>query len=380
MLLSSLLGALAVGQDLATPLHQTSQAIPITSPRRELSAERKQVQSETLNRRFTADVEVPGNTWHLLATLPGAVIHDIAFPTAKIGYAAAELGQVWKTTDGGNHWTEVLSASQSDYFYGVDALSTEDVIISGFYDSTQTYGVYRWSHDGGKTWTDDLSFGPAWMQRVRYANSKDGIIMEFPGSNSVTESEYTVDGGGQLSNWTSSVANPSGGWFDFQFSLLGNLHARSSGINYCTSLNGGEKWACGNSVDSVFDGPVFFLNDKYGWVGGGEISPNVEGWLHLTTDGGKSWSGRTLDGPWPIRSILFLTDKTGWATGGNVYSNVGGMYFTSDGGNTWTVDATTNSEMGACAQHAIAGGHHQIWCAGFNSSNGFESVIYSTTF
>jgi len=53
----------------------------------------------------------------------------------------------------------VLSASQSDYFYGVDALSTEDVIISGFYDSTQTYGVYRWSHDGGKTWTDDLSFG-----------------------------------------------------------------------------------------------------------------------------------------------------------------------------------------------------------------------------
>jgi photosystem II stability/assembly factor-like uncharacterized protein len=112
-------------------------------------------------------------------------------------------------------------------------------------------------------------------------------------------------------------------------------------------------------------------------VGGGEIAPNVEGWIHVTSDGGKTWSGRTLDGPWPIRSILFLDSKTGWAGGGNFYTNVGGIYLTSDGGNKWSVDETTNSEMGSCAEQAISGGHHQIWCAGFNSSNGIASVIYS---
>ena len=165
-----------------------------------------------------------------------------------------------------------------------------------------------------------------------------------------------------------------------QFSFLTNLHARASGINFCTSLKGGSRWKCAPSVDSVFDGPVFFLNDSEGWVGGGEIAPNVEGWMHVTTNGGKTWSGRTLDGPWPIRSILFLTSKVGWAGGGNIYSNVGGIYFTADGGNTWTVDATTNSEMGSCTEQPLTGGHYQLWCAGFNSSSGYASVIYSTQY
>jgi hypothetical protein len=144
------------------------------------------------------------------------------------------------------------------------------------------------------------------------------------------------------------------------YSFLNNLHARASGINFCTSLTGGSAWTCVPSVDSVFDGPVFFLNDKKGWVGGGEISPNVEGWMHVTTNGGETWSGRTLDGPWSIRSVLFLT---------------------SDGGNTWSVDVTTNSEMGSCADHSIGGGHHQIWCAGFSyTDDNFNSVIYSTQY
>jgi len=102
--------------------------------------------------------------------------------------------------------------------------------------------------------------------------------------------------------------------------------------------------------------------------------------VHVTTNGGQTWSGRTLDGPWPIRSILFLNSTTGWAGGGNVYTDVGGMYFSTDGGNTWSVDVTTNSEMGSCADHTIAGGHHQIWCAGFNYNGNFNSVIYSTQY
>jgi len=375
-----LLGSLSFSEDLASPAHHVSQAAPVDSGHYELSAERAQPEMRAVDQPNDNGLAAPSNAWQLLATLPGAIIHDISFPTAKIGYAAAELGLIWKTTDGGSHWTQVLSAGGSYYFYGINAVTTKDVVISGFYDSSHTYGVFRWSHDGGQTWTGDMSFGAAWLQRVRFVKGQDGIIMEFPGSNSVTNAEYTTNGGAMLADWSSAVDNPSGAWFDPQFSLLTNLHARASGINFCTSLTGGAQWNCGNSVDSVFDGPVFFLNDSRGWVGGGEISPNVEGWIHLTTNGGKTWSGRTLDGPWPIRSVLFLTGTTGWAAGGNVYTNVGGIYFSTDGGKTWTVDATTNSEMGSCAQRAIAGGHHQLWCAGFNSSNGFSSVIYSTKF
>jgi photosystem II stability/assembly factor-like uncharacterized protein len=377
-----LLTSLSFSQSSVGLAHHVAQTVPVDSARRELSAERSLAPSRTIAQPLAADHVAQGNNWQLLATLPGVIIHDISFATDKIGYAVGELGEVWKTTDGGNTWEQqVLSGGGSDYFYGVDALSAKDVIISGFYDSSEAYGVFRWTENGGSAWSDDVSPGPEWLQQVRFVKKQNGIMMPLAASgDSATTAEYTTDGGATLSDWNSAVANPSGAWFAPQFSFLANLHARASGINFCTSLTGGSAWTCGPSVDSVFDGPVFFLNDKFGWVGGGEISPNVEGWIHVTTNGGKSWSGRTLDGPWPIRSLLFLNSKIGWAGGGNVYTDVGGVYFTTDGGDSWSVDVTTNSEMGSCADHAIAGGHHQLWCAGFNYNGNFSSVIYSTTY
>jgi Photosynthesis system II assembly factor YCF48 len=368
-------------QDLTGSAHHVARTIPVGSAGYELSAERPPVPSLRRAEPSAARDAPQGNKWQLLATLPG-VIHDIAFITAKIGYAVGEQGEVFKTTDGGTNWTQLeLSDAGNDYFYGVAVLTAEKVIITGFYDASSSYGVFRWSEDGGRTWTKDMSPGPQWLQQVRFVKGENGIIMPLVATGpSNTKAEYTTDGGATLSNWKKSIADPSGAWFDPQFSMLTDLHARASGIHFCTSLTGGSKWSCSGSVDPVFDGPVFFLNDNFGWVGGGEIAPNVEGWLHATTDGGKTWTDRTLDGPWPIRSILFLNRKTGWAGGGNIYTNVGGIYFSADGGSTWSVDVTTNSEMGSCAKHGISGGHYRVWCAGFNYNGGFASVIYSTQY
>jgi photosystem II stability/assembly factor-like uncharacterized protein len=378
------LASLSFAQTSVDSGRHVSQTLPTASSgndssRNVLSAERAQ-ESHMIAQPAAAQ----GNTWQLLATLPGIIIHDVDFPTDKIGYAVGEQGQVWKTTDGGTNWTQQnLSDASSDYFYGVQALTAKKVIITGFYDgSGGAYGVFRWTEDGGTTWGSDLSTGPEWLQQVRFVKKQNGLMLTLGPveGDPDTLAEYTSDGGAGISDWNSADANPDGGWFGTQFSFLNNLHARASGINFCTSLTGGSDWTCGPSVDSVFDGPVFFLNDKDGFVGGGEISPNVEGWMHVTTNGGTTWSGRTLDGPWPIRSILFLTKKIGWAGGGNVYTDVGGMYFSTDGGNTWSVDVTTNSEMGSCSDHAVSG-HHQIWCAGFNyTDDDFNSVIYSTTY
>jgi hypothetical protein len=362
----------AFAQDSSAAMHHVSGRIPVTSAGRELSAERPYVPPAT---GAEPRLQPTGNTWTLLATIPGAVIHDISFPTAMIGYAAAEGGQVWKTTNGGKNWTEVLNLNYPYYFYGVNALTSKDVVVSGFYDSNQFEGLIRWSHDGGKTWGNDIVLtSTGWVQRVRFVKHVNGLIMNLIGGQENT-AQYTTDGGAAATDWTTVVSDPSGGWFQLEFSLLPNLHARASGIDFCTSLNGGAAWSCGPSVDSVFDGETFFLNDKFGWVGGGEISPNVEGWVHVTTNGGKTWSGRTLDGPWPIREILFLNAKTGWAAGGNIYSGVGGMYFTSDGGNTWSLDVNTGSEMDACDKRPSKPGF-QVWCAGYDSS--FNGHIYST--
>ena len=362
----------SLAQDAASLARHISVNVPVQGPSRALSAER----AVALHSPSESPAGLPAaHAWELQATLPGAVIHDLSFASPTVGYAAAELGQVWKTSNGGKTWTEILNLGFPYYFYGVAALTTEDVVISGFSDSSPFEGLIRWSHDGGTTWTGDIVLTTeGTVQRVRFPKTHNGLIMDLVGGSAGNLAQYTTNGGALATDWTSVVDNTDGGWFGLQFSLLSNLHARASGINFCTSTKGGAVWSCGPSVDSVFDGPVFFLNDTDGWVGGGEISPNVEGWVHVTTNGGKTWTGRTLDGPWPIREILFLSAKMGWAAGGNVYSGVGGIYFSSNGGETWSVDVTTNAEMDACDKQTVTTGY-QVWCAGYDSS--LNGVIYT---
>jgi photosystem II stability/assembly factor-like uncharacterized protein len=364
----------ATAQDSIPLAHHVSATVPVLpSPsQRELSAERPFL---PLTEAAKPTQATPTHNWKLQASLPGTIIHDMSFASATVGYAAAEAGQIWKTTNGGKSWTEILNLGYPYYFYGVNALTTNDIAIAGIYDSSTFYGLLRWSHDGGQTWTDDIVLSDVdFLQRVRFPKTDNGLIMDLDGGSSGNNAQYTTNSGATASNWTTVIDNADGGWFGLEYSILPNLHARASGINFCSSPDGGAKWSCEPSVDSVFDGPVFFLNDTYGWVGGGEISPNVEGWTHVTTNGGKTWTARTLDGPWPIREILFLTPKVGWATGGNVYTGVGGMYYSADGGQTWSVDATTNAEMDACAEQPLSAGY-QIWCAGYDES--FTGVIYS---
>jgi len=357
----------------AKTIRHVSARNPVQGRSIEFAAQRAVVPSHAQG--FT--VSAKANKWKLLATIPGAVIHDISFPTAKIGFAAAELGQVWKTVDGGSTWTEIMNLGFPYYWYGVKALSANDVVISGFNDSS-TEGIIRWSHDGGSTWTQDIVLTTTgWSYRVRFANKHggDGLIIDGLSTTSPNAAHYTTDGGGASGDWTEVVPDPNGGWFGNEFSLLSNLHARTSGITYCSSINGGQVWACGPSIDSVFDGPVFFADDTYGWVGGGEISPSVAGWVHSTADGGTTWSERTLQSPFPIREIRFVTDSAGWAAGGNIYSDIGGIYFSSDGGQTWKADLDTSGhEMDACDSRP-RGTSYRVWCAGYDSS--LSAAIYT---
>ena len=349
--------------------------MPVIGASKELSATRP---ANVMAKSYPLTPEGrPVNTWTKLATLPGAVVHDAAFVSPTTGYAAAELGQVWETTDGGAHWTRILNRNFPYYYYGIYATG-QTVVASGFDDSTGQ-GILTQSNDGGATWqTDTVLSSNAWVGRVRFTKqTRNGLAMNgqgSPGSNP-NIAWWTK----KPDHWQSDVPDPNGGWFGFQFTLLKDKSAYASGITFCKSADIGATWTCGPSADSVFDGPTQFVSDTVGWTAGGEISPQVLGWLHRTTDGGATWSDRVLNAPWPIRQVAFLNKKVGWAGGGNVYSNVGGLYYSSDGGKKWVLDADTGDEMDACASEPIGGSQTQVWCIGyfFNGSN-FNSDVYST--
>jgi len=315
------------------------------------------------------------NTWTKLATLPNATVHDVAFESATVGYAAAELGQVWKTEDGGNTWQLILNRGFPYYYYGI-AVSGQKVIASGF-DDSNSEAILTESKDAGTTWSQDVVLSTdAWAGRVRFVHGvKSGLAMSGEGLADPNAAWWRV----MPAKWSQVTPDPNGGWFGYQFTLLKDQTAYASGITFCKSTNTGGTWTCGPPADSVFDGPTQFVNDSVGWTGGGEISPQVEGWLHRTINGGKTWSDRVLNAPWPIRQIEFLDKKTGWAAGGNIYSGVGGIYFSSDGGKTWSEDISTGDEVDACDHRSLGNSQTQVWCIGmaYNGS-AFSSNVYST--
>jgi hypothetical protein len=162
-----LLVTYAVAQDSSTST-QISRTVPVATASQVLSAIRPTVPADISAVPRPNSTNIPANNWQLLASLPGTVIHDLIFISPTVGYAAAEVGQVWKTTNSGKTWTEVLNLGFPYYFYGVEAHGN-DVVVSGFIDSAnQQEGVIRWSHDGGQTWGSDIILSTTeWLQRVR---------------------------------------------------------------------------------------------------------------------------------------------------------------------------------------------------------------------
>jgi hypothetical protein len=144
--------------------------------------------------------------------------------------------------------------SYPGYWYGVKALNTKDVIISGFYDFSTFEGTIRWSYDGGAIWTNDIVLtSTGWVRRVRFASRKDALIMDLV-DGSTNFAHYTTDGGGTAADWTNVVSNPDGGWFGLEFSLLPNLHGpcvgdqllrqfqRRSGLDFPCIHRLGVRW------------------------------------------------------------------------------------------------------------------------------------------
>ena len=99
--------AAAASNAIATDMtRHVSARVPVQGEARELAVEH----ATRLPSRSPAPIaHGTQHTWQLQQTLPGAVVHDIAFSSASVGYAAAELGQVWKTTDGGAHWDRIVN-------------------------------------------------------------------------------------------------------------------------------------------------------------------------------------------------------------------------------------------------------------------------------
>ncbi len=279
--------------------------------------------------------------WERMSCPAGVYVKAISMASAQVGFAAAELGIVLRSTDGGNTWQTILNQGFPYYYYGVQAFSASTVLITGFNNSTGE-GILRWSDNGGVNWgpivvlTAPTYFD--WLYFVRFVDASRGVIQGWGGGTF-----YTTTGGRNAGDWIFTA--PTNNWWAGTFTFLADGRVWMTGYDNFRSLDGGATWTPIADADPLFDGPNGILADGKGFIGGGSISPTVAGWLYGTTNGGDSWSPRILTTPYPVRAILCLDDNRAWAAGGNYYSNVGGIWGTEDGGTTWTLEQNTGAEI-----------------------------------
>jgi photosystem II stability/assembly factor-like uncharacterized protein len=318
--------------------------------------------------------------WALKFSIPGKFFKDVSFANLQTGYIVTELGAVYKTTNGGDNWTEKMNLGFPYYWYGVHALSPDTVIISGFNNQSNIRtGVVRWSFNGGNTWTNDIVLwipnGVGWTSRVHFFDANKGVVSaEISGGM-----HYTTNGGKDSSSWTYVQVNSDLGWFAGNIDCQPNGVIYTTGIHLAKSTNYGINWVSGNSADNVFDGGVDFLdnNNLKGWTGGGQISSPVSGWIHRTTDGGVSWGPRLNVFPYPIRAVKFFNDTLGFALGGNNYQDVGAIYVTTNAGTNWNIDVNTSAEMFSIDYKQVNADSTDVWCVGSTGSgSGYTGKLY----
>ncbi|VAX38554.1 hypothetical protein MNBD_PLANCTO02-1213 [hydrothermal vent metagenome] len=303
--------------------------------------------------------------------LDDADLNAVQFVGTKTGWAVGDRGTIWKTIDGGNHWT-LQPAPVKSSLKSLCFLTDKVGWIAG--GSTEEFtqlskGVLLFTSDGGKTWQQPTNMPLPTLYKIKFFTLKHGIAV---GAASVKQnsSVYTTSDGGktwevipgeQTSQWrvadfmTSKngiVAGRQG-----EIAIVGNGRVLKSNIPgmgrrglkgvklnrdfsgwlvgdgglLLKTKNGGVAWgplfskSLPYSVRKIFDFQTVTTYKKHVWVAG---QPGSIIWH--SADDGLHWQPQKTKQSLPIKSLHFANEQQGWGVGA-----MGLILKTVDGGKIW---------------------------------------------
>ncbi|MFA4924507.1 MAG: YCF48-related protein, partial [Ignavibacteriaceae bacterium] len=223
--------------------------------------------------------------------------------------------KVLKSYDSGNTWRIIEDSSLIFTQNSIAAINNDTAwIVGGDYGTSNR--IIK-TIDGGKSFSVQLMGNFGYLNSIKFFNDSCGVAVGNSGSIFITTN------GGE--NWLNKSLGFSQNLNEITISASNTCFVFGEKGIIIKSTNMGKTWVFieQGSVNSCKK--VIFVNDKIGWVLGGDD-------LLTTTNGGGSWKRRN-NSIW-YNTIFFIDEYVGWAS--SILLNGGGdIYKTEDSGNTW---------------------------------------------
>lgn len=238
----------------------------------------------------------------------------VSFPTATTGYVGTEDGRIYKTTDGGDHWT----VQQLSIGSGVAIMQFLDENI-GFVSDTSSLSK---TVDGGASWTFLSATGGASFLGIQFVNEMVGYGAALQGI------WKTIDGG---KTWSSTTPG-EGMMYSVSFPSPDTGYAVGWNGAILKTTDGAAHWARQKEETSRYEAiECSDVNTCYA-AGGGEIVK--------TSDGGATWAKQPNPITVWIADLKLLDANRAYAVGTD-----GDVIQTANGGDTWTQIRGGNNEQ-----------------------------------
>jgi photosystem II stability/assembly factor-like uncharacterized protein len=282
---------------------------------------------------------------------------DIVFVDERVGYYVNGGGNIYKTTDGGDHWASVRS-TPGTYYRAVGFLDAEtgfagNIGLDYFPGVTDATPLYV-TKDGGGSWAP-VSIGGAPVKGLCAID-----VLKVPFINAgVRDTRVVLHAGGRVggpavfvtsndagATWTATDLSAIAGMIlDVKFldqntgfvcaATAGDLERTHALILKTT--DGGKTWAkkyeSTRPYELVWKCAFPTKSVGYATVQNYDEDPNVaQRYVAKTVDGGETWTELpiVLDHKVQEFGVGFLDESIGWVGGAP------GGFQTLDGGKTWT--------------------------------------------
>lgn len=257
-----------------------------------------------------------GNTFEIAGNSAWDVqLYDVFFLDSQLGWVVGESGTLVETADGGITWS-TTDLGSGDY-HGVEFIDENYGTIVG---SNNT--ILR-TNNGGVTWTPQGSAVSGYWRDVHFNDVVNGWVTGSSGViNTTTAGAF----------WELQT----GGDF-YALDFIDNSTAWAVGTNGLVKYteNGGETWIDASFPEDIDLTDVDFWSSDEGWISGdGFNSTSARCIVYHTIDGGQNWSLDTLITPFSDYNNGFSIFAAG---SGQAYwaGEKGLFYSTNDGGSNW---------------------------------------------